>query len=412
LPPLTFDILAESRATGARAGRITTPHGFFDTPAFMPVGTKASVKGLLPELVRRTGSQIILNNTYHLLLRPGAELIREMGGAHRFMNWPGPILTDSGGFQAYSMADTNAIDDDGVTFKSIVDGSDIRLTPERAMEVQAGIGADIIMALDDCPPAHDPATGPSTPTRRKLAQTHARRGMSYEDRLAVANERTVRWLERCKRAQLHPDEQALFGIVQGGTSPELRQRSASEVCAIDLPGYAIGGVAVGESQEEIAQIVRQTAPLLPKEKPRYLMGVGYERDIVAAVLAGVDMFDCVLPTRNGRNANAFTRQGQVRLKNARFRADLSPIEPDCDCPACDPEATGGDPARPVFSRAYIRHLFLADEMLGPILVSLHNVRHFQRLMLDIRRAIAQDDWRSLALKWPVAVPGFPAGLLD
>lgn len=381
----------------------------------MPVGTKASVKGLLPDQVRATGSQILLNNTYHLLLRPGHELIEKMGGVHKFMNWDGPILTDSGGYQAYSMADTNAIDDDGVTFKSIVDGSMIRLTPERAIEVQNALGADIIMAFDDCPPSVDPNAGAVNQTRLRHAadRDSKRKPYDHAERLKTANERTIRWLERCKAAHGRAEEQSLFGIVQGGTDPDQRAWSAERVCNVDLPGYAIGGVAVGESPELIAEVVRQTAPLLPNNKPRYLMGVGYERDIVSAVRAGIDMFDCVLPTRNGRNANAFTRTGQIRLRNAGFEADSGPIDAGCDCAACDPSGAGVEVSdRPVFSRGYIRHLFRAEEMLGPMLVSLHNVRHFQRLMLDIRQAVREDDWLGLARRWPVARAGLPGDILD
>ncbi len=401
---LEFQVLARSAATRARVGRVTTAHGSFDTPAFMPVGTRASVKGLLPGLVRATGSQIVLNNTYHLMLRPGSELIHRLGGVHRFMNWDGPILTDSGGYQAYSLSDTNRVDDDGVTFKSIVDGAEVRLTPERAMQVQNELGADIIMALDDCPPSADPRAGPVHQPRLSQAVERDRRGKAYDHgaRLDIANERTVRWLERCKAAHARPGEQSLFGIVQGGTDLARREWSASRVCGIELPGYAIGGVAVGEQPGEIARVVAHTGPLLPESKPRYLMGVGYERDIVNAVRAGMDMFDCVLPTRNGRNANAFTRNGQVRLRNNRFAEDPRPIEEGCDCPACEPATGGGRcPENGAFSRAYLRHLFMVGEMLGPILVSLHNVRHFQRLMLDIRASIPNDDWSGLAVRWPV-----------
>ncbi len=392
--PLRFTILQRCRESAARVGRVDTPHGSFDTPAFMPVGTKATIKGILPDQVAATGSQIILNNAYHLMLRPGDDLIARRGGVHRFMRWNGPILTDSGGYQAYSMADINAIDEDGVTFRSIIDGSKVHLGPERSMQVQNNLGADIIMAFDDCPPSAAPTT--TNNFRRRLGAAElsrsAKAGYDHEARLRAANERTIRWLERCKRAHARPDEQALFGIVQGGTSEELRRQSVEMVCSIDLPGYAIGGVAVGESTQEIHRVVRFTAPLLPDDKPRYLMGVGYERDIVAAVRAGVDMFDCVLPTRNGRNANAFTKTGRLHLRNARYSEDDRVIEADCDCVACAGQ----------FTRAYLRHLFQADEMLGPILVSLHNIRHFQRLMLDIRRAIREDSWSFFHQAWPVA----------
>ncbi|MDX2116604.1 MAG: tRNA guanosine(34) transglycosylase Tgt [Planctomycetota bacterium] len=424
---LKFDISMRSSSTRARLGRVTTCHGSFDTPAFMPVGTKGTIKGILPGLVQQTGAQIVLNNTYHLLLRPGPDLVARQGGVHKFMNWCGPILTDSGGYQAYSLAAMNAVDDDGVEFKSIVDGSMIRLTPERATQVQNLLGADIIMAFDDCPPSVDPATEVVNQDRlkaavsRDAASTMARsatadaakkpnrkRVYDHAARLDIANERTVRWLQRCKDAHSRPGEQSLFGIVQGGTDLARRSWSVERVCNIELPGYAIGGVAVGETSEQIAHVVRHTAPLMPDAKPRYLMGVGYERDLLAAVLAGVDMFDCVLPTRNGRNANAFTPTGQIRLRNAKYAEDPRPMQEDCDCPACKPSGYGwqnwtdasGTPG--VFSRAYIRHLFMADEMLGPILVTLHNLRHFQRFMADIRATIATDDWSGLLARWPVA----------
>jgi len=407
MPALSFEILHESASTHARVGRVTTPHGAFDTPAFMPVGTKASVKGLLPEQVRATGSQVILANTFHLLMRPGPELVKRRGGLHPFMGWDGPILTDSGGYQVYSMADLNKVTNDGVAFRSVIDGSLIELTPEVSMEVQHALGADIIMAFDDCPPSVDPRTFNET-RKRLAAQRASSYGGDYDHsaRLDLANERTVRWLERCKAFHEkagRQEVQALFGIVQGGTDLERRDWSVERVCGVELPGYAIGGVAVGEGFEDIVRVVRHTAPRMPREKPRYLMGVGYERDLVAAVRAGCDMFDCVLPTRNGRNANAFTRAGQMRLKNARFAEDDLPIEEGCDCVACGGGSGGGSGGG--FSRGYLRHLFLAEEMLGPILVSLHNVRHFQRLMVDIRRAVRDDGWSSFAQRWPVAAVG-------
>ncbi len=403
--PLRFEIRAKSATCGARAGTVTTLHGSFQTPAFMPVGTKGTVKGVTPAQVERTGAEILLNNTYHLLLRPGPDLIQKMGGVHSFMNWRRPILTDSGGYQAYSLSQTNKVDDDGVTFKSIVDGSMVRLTPERAIEVQNMLGPDIMMAFDDCPPSIDPGVEPARQARlesavardAKAARRVDSRRNKYDHiaRLDIANERTVRWLERCIRAHTRKDEQSLFGIVQGGTDLEKRRWSAERIGALECPGFAIGGVAVGESPEDIAKIVRFTAPLLPESKPRYLMGVGYERDILAAVRAGVDMFDCVLPTRNGRNANAFTPSGQMRLRNAKYAEDPRPIDAGCDCEACKGE-------NGYFSRAYLRHLFMADEMLGPILVTLHNLRHFQRLMADIRATIEADGWEGLLTRWPVA----------
>lgn len=405
--PIQFEILARSIATRGRIGRVVTPHGAFDTPAFMPVGTRGTVKGLLPSLVAGTGSQILLNNTYHLLLRPGPAIVKSLGGVHRFMNWPRPILTDSGGYQAFSMSDMNRVDDEGVTFKSIIDGADVRLTPERAMQVQNDLGADIIMAFDDCPPAEAmdlervEEAGKDPRAVKAVRRDSTKRGYDHAARLRIANERTIRWLERCKASHARPHDQALFGIIQGGTDLDQRSWSAERVTNIDLPGYAIGGVAVGEDGEAIARVVHHTAPLMPENKPRYLMGVGYERDLVEAVKAGVDMFDCVLPTRNGRNANAFTPTGQIRLKNAKYETDAGPIDAECDCVACAGEVSGGAEGGGGFSRAYLRHLFMAGEMLGPILVSLHNVRHFQRLMLDVRRTIRDDDWAGLARRWPV-----------
>jgi len=382
---LRFQILARTASNRARLGRVTTPHGSFDTPAFMPVATAAAMKGLTPTQIRGTGSQIILNNAYHLFLRPGGDRLERFGGTHRFMRWDGPILTDSGGYQAYSMSDTAVLGEDGVTFRSFIDGSKVHLGPESSMRVQNQIGADIIMAFDDCAPAALPEEGAD---ERRLART--RRIEDHARRLEEAHERTLRWLDRCVRAHARPQDQALFGIVQGATDLDLRRRSVEGVCSHDLPGFAIGGVAVGEGTDAIRKVVEFTAPLLPEAKPRYLMGVGYERDIVMAVAAGVDMFDCVLPTRNGRNANAFTRNGSIRLRNARFADDHAPIDPSCDCEAC----AGG------FSRAYLRHLFTAEEMLGPTLVSVHNIRHFQRLMMDIRTAIREDAWSWLLGSWP------------
>ncbi|MFU8828696.1 MAG: tRNA guanosine(34) transglycosylase Tgt [Phycisphaerales bacterium] len=415
--PIQFDILARSSATGARLGRVHTPHGFFDTPAFMPVGTQGTIKGLFPWEVDRTGSQIILGNTYHLMLRPGPDLVAAMGGLHRFSGWGGPMLTDSGGYQAYSLSDINSIDDDAVTFTNHINGSKVRLGPELAIEVQNKLGADIIMPLDDCPPSIDPVSMNQSRLRIVAQQTKAsKKGFSHSERLLQANERTVRWLERCKAANARPSEQALFGIIQGGTDLERRSHSAEQITNVELPGYAIGGVAVGEGFTDILRVVNHTAPLLPDLKPRYLMGVGYERDLYHAVRAGVDMFDCVLPTRNGRNGNAFTPFGQMRLKNLRFAADPLPIDahyaeelgfqnPEsvtaseiqqylADCPDL-PQSLG------IFSRAYIRHLFQTGEMLGPLILSLHNVRYFQRLMFAIRRAIRDDAWPALEERYPV-----------
>ncbi len=411
MPALTYELKKQDSESNARLGVVNTPHGSFDTPAFMPVGTLASVKGLQPDQVASLNAQIILSNTYHLMLRPGSDLVQRMGGLHKWMRWDKPILTDSGGFQVFSLTDINKINEDGVTFRSHIDGRKIELTPERSMQVQNELGADIIMAFDDCPPGEDvgarvsgigdreednsetPAdTRNPIPDTRTTTARHQVPQAEYADRIKLANERTVRWLERCVKAHGRKNDQALFGIVQGGTDLEARNWCAEHVTQHDLPGYAIGGVAVGEGFEQIKLVVEHTAPLLPNDRPRYLMGVGYERDILMAVRAGVDMFDCVLPTRNGRNACAFTPNGQIRLKNARFAEDEQVIDGECDCPAC-----GGG-----FSRSYLRHLFVAGEMLGPILVSAHNIRHFQRYLLDIRRAIAQNDWSLIRRRWPVA----------
>jgi queuine tRNA-ribosyltransferase len=341
----------------------------------MPVATAAAMKGLTPAQVRATGSECILNNAFHLLLRPGAERICSLGGVHAFMRWDGPILTDSGGFQAFSMAGINRLDESGVAFQSFVDGAAVHLGPESSMAVQQALGGDIAMAFDDCPSASDAA--PDEASRARVID---------------AKDRTLRWLARCIAAHTR-DDQALFGIVQGGTDLALRTASLEATCAHDLPGFAIGGVAVGEGPAAIARVVQHVAPQLPSDRPRYLMGVGYPADILMAVAAGVDMFDCVLPTRNGRNGMVFTRSGALRLRNAAHASDRRPIEEDCDCETC---GNG-------FSRAYLRHLFLAGEMLGPTLASIHNIRLYQRLLLDIRRAIEDDAWLDLTLRWPCAM---------
>jgi queuine tRNA-ribosyltransferase len=349
---LRYDLLKTD--SQARLGRVTTPHGVFDTPAFMPVGTQGSIKGVLPDHVQKTETQIVLANTYHLMLRPGERVVAELGDLHRFMAWPGPILTDSGGFQIFSLADLNEIDQQGVTFRSHVDGTMVRLTPARSMEIQNALGADIIMMFDHCPPGT---------------------ASDAEQEAAVA--RTLDWASQCVQSHHRPHEQALFGIVQGGTNLDLRKRCAEELVAMDLPGYALGGLAVGEKFGDMVRVLDGATGFLPADRPRYLMGVGYPRDILAAVAAGVDMFDCVLPTRNGRNAYAFTAAGAIRLRNSKFTRDAGPIETGCDCYACSH-----------FSRGAIRHFFFAGEMLGPILVSVHNMRFYQRLMADIRASIA------------------------
>ena len=355
-----FELVAEDPATGARAGVFHTPHGAIETPVFMPVGTQATVKTLDQQDLSAVGAQIILGNAYHLYLRPGHQLIDRMGGLHAFMNWPLPILTDSGGFQVFSLNDLNKISEDGVRFQSHLDGSYHLFTPEKVMEIEHGLGADIIMAFDECTPY---------PCDRDYAQQ--------------SMQRTLRWAERCvgrhqdlATERTHRPPQALFGIVQGSTYPELRQDCAQELIQFDLPGYAIGGLAVGEPREAMFSVVRETSPLLPAGKPRYLMGVGLPHDLVEAVEAGIDMFDCVVPTRNARNGTAFTRHGRLRLKNAHHAEDPQPLEQDCACATCSH-----------YSRAYLRHLFQTNEVLGLRLATLHNLFFFQQLMSEIREAI-------------------------
>ena len=371
MKPLNFELFAKDPSTNARLGRVTTLHGSFDTPAFMPVGTQGTIKGLLPDMVASTGAQIILANTYHLMLRPGEKVVADLGDLHKFMSWPGPILTDSGGFQVFSLADINQINDDGVTFKSHIDGAIHHLTPTRSMEIQNDLGADIIMAFDECPDPNKPR--------------------EYQE---LAVERTLRWAKECVQAHSRSDAQSLFGIVQGGVDRGLRERCAAELIKLDLPGYAIGGLAVGEGFEAMKQVLSYTPALLPENKPRYLMGVGFPRDIVEAVAAGVDMFDCVMPTRNGRNAYAFTTNGAIRLRNSQYLRDIGPIEPGCDCYACKN-----------FTRGAIRHFFFAGEMLGPILASVHNTRFYQRLMSDLRAAISSGSLEEFRRTDPRCVVG-------
>jgi queuine tRNA-ribosyltransferase len=353
-----FDLLHS--AGRARLGRLHTSHGIVDTPIFMPVGTQATVKGLTPPLLCDAGARIILCNTYHLALRPGDDVIADMGGLHRFMAWDGPILTDSGGFQVYSLAASRRITDHAAYFRSHIDGSPFELTPERAIAIQENLGADVAMCLDECPP---------TDTE-----------LEY---LRVAVGRTVRWAERCREAHRRAD-QALFAIVQGGLHADLRASCAEALVKLDFPGYALGGFSVGETMEQMTAALQPAAALLPSGKPRYLMGVGRPRDILEAVCRGIDMFDCVLPTRNGRNASAFTMAGEVRVRNTCHKRDPAPLESSCPCYTCR-----------AFSRAYLHHLFLAKEMLGPTLLSLHNVAFYLRLMAEIRDAIAEDRFEAL-----------------
>jgi queuine tRNA-ribosyltransferase len=344
-----FDLIAQDGK--GRAGTFTTPHGDLQTPIFAPVGTQATVKALTPVQLKELGAGLILANTYHLYLRPGDELVAQMGGLHAFMDWHGPILTDSGGFQVFSLADQRQVDEDGVTFRSHLDGSEHRFTPERAVQIQENLGADIIMAFDECPEPYDRSYN-----EKALARTHA-------------------WAERCLQAKSRTD-QALFGIVQGGVFPDLRAQSAEFMSGLDFPGIAIGGLSVGETKDEMYGMLDVVNPLLPQDKPRYLMGVGSPDDLVEAVVRGIDLFDCVLPTRMARNHAALTRRGRINLRNQPYADDLRPIDPECGCYTCTH-----------FARAYIRHLIVAGEMLSATLISIHNLQMLIDLTKDLRQAI-------------------------
>ncbi len=350
-----YELLHVDATTGARRGRLHTPHGVIETPVFMPVGTAGSVKAIAPDDLDALGARVILGNTYHLMLRPGEALIGALGGLHRFISWGGAMLTDSGGFQVYSLSEMRKITEEGASFQSHLDGSRHVLTPERSIEIQEVLGADIIMAFDECPPA-----------------------LSERAYMEASMARTTRWLHRCVSAW-HRHRSSLFGIVQGGLSEELRRRHAEEICAVDLPGYALGGFAVGEAPEQMHAGVAFSAPLLPKDKPRYLMGVGTPIDLVTCVGAGVDMFDCVLPTRSARNGLLFTSEGKLVIKNARYTRDERPLDPRCGCYTCR-----------TFSRAYLRHLFNAQEVVVNRLLTLHNLHFFLTLMAQARGAIEAD----------------------
>ncbi|HYS09179.1 MAG TPA: tRNA guanosine(34) transglycosylase Tgt [Myxococcales bacterium] len=344
----------------ARRGRLSLPHGVVDTPQFMPVGTAGSVKAIAPDDLQRAGAQIVLGNTYHLMLRPGPELVRDMGGLHRFMSWEGNLLTDSGGFQVYSLAEQRKITEEGAVFRSHLDGSRQKLTPERATLIQLQLGSDVLMAFDECPPSQSPRA-------------------YHEESLA----RTTRWAVRCKETWLREDparEHALFGIVQGGLHADLRERHAREICALDFLGYALGGFSVGEEPQAMWEGVGRAAPLLPQEKPRYLMGVGTPEDLLRCAAAGIDLFDCVLPTRVARNGLLFTRRGRLQIKAARYARDPGPADPDCGCYTCRN-----------FSRAYLRHLFAAQELLAFRLNSIHNLTFYLDLMRDLRAAIERGE---------------------
>ena len=356
----SFDFSIRARQGRARAGVFHTPHGDLLTPVFAPVGTQATVKAVTPAQLHDLGASLVLSNTYHLYLRPGADLVAEMGGLHRFMNWPNPMLTDSGGFQVFSLQANRKIDDDGVTFKSHIDGSLHRFTPEKAVAIQEKLGADIIMAFDECAPPYDRAYN-----RRSLDRTHA-------------------WAARCLQAHTRPD-QALFGIVQGGVFPDLREESAAYIGSLGFPGHAIGGLSVGETKTEMNSMLELVDGILPEDRPRYLMGVGTPDDLVNGVLRGVDIFDCVLPTRLARHNAAMTRTGRLNLINASFAHDHTPIDENCDCYTCQN-----------FTRAYLRHLAVAHEMLAGTLLSIHNLRTLVRLAGEMRQAILAGRFDSFA----------------
>ena len=351
-----YELIKVCKQSGARLGRLHTPHGTFETPMFMPVGTQATVKTMSPEELKEIGSGIILANTYHLYLRPGHEIVREAGGLHRFMNWNRGILTDSGGFQVFSLSPLRKITEEGVSFRSHISGEPLFLSPEKSIEVQNALGADIIMAFDECPPY---------PAEREYVQ--------------ASLERTTRWAERCLKAHRRPQDQALFGIVQGGMYQDLREQSAKQLVAMDFPGYAVGGLSVGEPKELMYEILSHTTPLLPADKPRYLMGVGSPDALIEGVIRGIDMFDCVLPTRIARNGTTMTSQGRLVVRNARYARDFTPLDPECDCYTCRH-----------YTRAYIRHLIKADETFGLRLTTYHNLYFLIRLMERIREAIRED----------------------
>ena len=353
---VTYELIKTCKQSGARLGVLHTPHGDIETPIFMPVGTQATVKSMTPEELKEIGSQIILSNTYHLYLRPGHELVKKAGGLHEFMHWDKPILTDSGGFQVFSLGPLRKISEEGVEFRSHLDGSKHFLTPEKAMEIQNALGSDIMMAFDECAPY---------PASREYVKNSL--------------ERTTRWLERCKEAHKNPEKQALFGIIQGGMYKDLREQSAKEITAIDLPGYAIGGLSVGEPKPMMYDILEHTTPFMPVDKPRYLMGVGSPDDLIEGVIRGVDMFDCVLPTRIARNGTAMTSQGKVVVRNATYAEDFTPLDPECDCYTCRN-----------YTKAYIRHLIKTNEMLGARLITTHNLHFLLKLMENIRQAIRED----------------------
>ena len=355
---VNFELIKTDSRTKARRGRITTPHGVIETPVFMPVGTQGTIKAMRPEQVKEMGAQIVLSNTYHLYLRPGHEIIKEAGGLHKFMNWDRAILTDSGGFQVFSLGKLRKISEEGVKFQSHIDGSTHMLTPEKAIEIQNALGSDIMMAFDECAPY---------PAER--------------DYVKASLERTTRWLKRCKDFHKDIEKQSLFGIMQGGVYKDLRKQSAEEIVELDLPGYAIGGLSVGEPKEMMLDVLDDCVDYLPKEKARYLMGVGSPDYLFEGVERGVDMFDCVLPTRIARHGLAMTSHGRVNIKNAKYTKNFEPLDSECDCYTCKN-----------YSRAYLRHLFKADELLSGMLLSNHNLHFLINMMSGIRTSIEKDNF--------------------
>jgi queuine tRNA-ribosyltransferase len=353
---IKYELIKECKQSGARLGRLHTPHGIIETPAFMPVGTQATVKAMTTDELKDIDAQIILSNTYHLYLRPGHQLVEKAGGLHKFMNWDRPILTDSGGFQVFSLGHLRKITEDGVEFRSHLDGSKHFLSPEKVIEIENAIGADIIMAFDECAPY---------PAERSYVKNSL--------------ERTTRWAKRCKEAHGKPDQQALFGIIQGGMYKDLREQSAKEIIDLDFPGYAVGGLSVGEPKPLMYEVLDYTTPLMPKDKPRYLMGVGSPDCLIEGAIRGIDMFDCVLPTRIARNGTALTSLGKVVIKNAKHTEDFSPLDPNCSCNTCRN-----------YSKAYLRHLYKAEEILSARLVTYHNLHFLLALMENVREAIRQD----------------------
>ncbi|TCT27105.1 tRNA-guanine transglycosylase [Melghiribacillus thermohalophilus] len=353
---IIFELLKEDSQTGARLGRLHTPHGSIDTPVFMPVGTLATVKTMSPEELNEIGARILLSNTYHLWLRPGEDIVEEAGGLHSFMNWNGAILTDSGGFQVFSLSDMREIQEEGVHFRNHLSGEKLFLSPEKSIQIQNSLGADIIMAFDECPPY--PA--------------------EY-DYMKQSVERTSRWAERCLKAHRRPEDQGLFGIIQGGEYEDLRQQSARDLVSLDFPGYAVGGLSVGEPKDVMNKVLEFTTPLLPKNKPRYLMGVGSPDSLIDGAIRGIDMFDCVLPTRIARNGTCMTSTGRLVVRNAKYARDFRPLDEHCDCYVCRN-----------YSRAYIRHLIKANEIFGMRLTTYHNLYFLVKLMEQVREAIREN----------------------